>query len=138
MRNVCLTLLLLPSLGFGAELVIHRCTQEDGTIAFQEIPCAEPADDSDTPSDSENAAPEDSFSDFVNPFDEPQEAPTDSVSPPLTPSPDRAECEKTTRDKIDAIDLKMREGYTKEEGQRYLKELLELTRQLRACKQSIH
>jgi hypothetical protein len=29
----------------------------------------------------------------------------------------------------------MRKGYSKEEGQAYLAELLELTRRLRACKQ---
>jgi len=51
-------------------------------------------------------------------------------------SPDRAECQKTTRDAIDAIDLELRENaYTKEEGQAYLADLLELTQQLRACKQ---
>jgi hypothetical protein len=51
-------------------------------------------------------------------------------------SQDRAECEKTTRDAIDAIDLEMREtAYTKEQGEEYLAELLVLTQQLRACKQ---
>ncbi len=54
---------------------------------------------------------------------------------PVTPSQDRSECEKTTRDAIDAIDFEMHKAYTKDEGRRYLAQLLELTQQLRACKQ---
>ena len=66
--------------------------------------------------------------DFVNPFDEPASPPTPSE--PKLPEPvsqDRAECEKTTRDAIDAIDLEMRETpYTKEQG-----EDVEFSRKLR-------
>jgi hypothetical protein len=41
-----------------------------------------------------------------------------------------------TRDAIDAIDLEMRQTtYTREQGREYLAALLELTEQLRACKQ---
>ncbi|NND36750.1 MAG: hypothetical protein HKN81_06390 [Gammaproteobacteria bacterium] len=75
--------------------------------------------------------------DLASPFDEPS-----NPSTPMTPTPperasiDRAECEKTTRDAIDAIDREMRaHAYSKEQGQEYLAELLELTQQLRACKQ---
>lgn len=138
MRNFWLTLLMLPGMSVSAETVINRCTQEDGTIAFQETPCAEPADgsDGDSQSESEEPAPADDFSDFVNPLDEHEVAPARSEpAPPTLPSGDRAECEKTTRDAIDAIDFEMRKGYTEEEGHRYLADLLELTRQLRACKQ---
>lgn len=138
MRNFWLTLLMLPGISVSAETVINRCSQEDGTIAFQETPCAEPADDSDgdSQSESEEPAPADDFSDFVNPLDEHEKASARSEpAPPTLPSGDRAECEKTTRDAIDAIDFEMRKGYTEEEGHRYLAGLLELTRQLRACKQ---
>ena len=128
----------------AADTEIYRCSLEDGTIAFQEMPCAEPAadgeDDSETgesPGDSETPAAADDASDFVNPFDESADPPT-QVEPTL-PEPvsqDRAECEKMTRDAIDAIDLEMRESaYTKEQGRAYLAELRELTQQLRACKQ---
>ena len=122
----------------STEVEIHRCTQEDGTVAFQETPCPEPADvDSvDTPEDAEAQVSSDDFFDFVNPYDEP-EAPPQPSKPelPETLSRNRADCEKTTRDAIDAIDLEMRQGYSKQEGQDYLTELLALTQQLRACKQ---
>ena len=75
--------------------------------------------------------------DFVNPFDEPANPPT-PAEPTLSEavSLDRAECEKTTRDAIDAIDLELRgNAYTKEKGEEYLAELLALTQQLRTCKQ---
>lgn len=138
MRNAWLMLIILIGVSVGAEQEIHRCTEEDGTVAYQETPCPLPAGDSDnnSQSDSEASAPTDDFFDFVNPFDEPEDAPARPEAAALAaPSPDRAECEKTTRDAIDAIDLEMREGYTKEEGHRYLAELLELTQQLRTCKQ---
>ncbi|MEJ2258630.1 MAG: hypothetical protein P8X98_16895, partial [Woeseiaceae bacterium] len=109
-------------------------------------PCAEPAEGAidssesgerqNAGNDNETAAEDDAF-DFVNPFDEPESPPASTK--PVRPEPvsqDRAECEKMTRDAIDAIDLEMRNtAYTKEQGQEYLAELLELTRQLRDCRQ---
>ena len=130
--------LLVPSMSSNAQTVIHRCTQADGTIAFQETPCADPADDSDnsSQSNSEEPASANALSDIVNPFDEPEEslAPSEPA-PPILPSEDRTVCEKATRDAIDMIEFEMRKGYTEEEGQQYLAELLEFTRQLRECKQ---
>lgn len=136
--------LMLAGTGVAADTEIHRCLLEDGTFAYQEMPCPDPAvNDEDgieageDPEDSGTPAVNDDVVDFVNPFDEP--ASSSMHSEPTVPepvSPDRAECQKTTRDAIDAIDLKMRENaYTKEQGQAYLADLLVLTRQLRACKQ---
>ena len=139
MHGILLTLVVSLGASAGAQPEIHRCTQEDGTVAFQETPCPEPAGDDDgnnggdDQSDRNTSAAADDFFDFVNPFDEPAEPP---APPELEPraSRDRAECEQMTRDAIDAIDAEMREGYTKEEGKRYLADLLELTQQLRDCK----
>ena len=136
--STLLTLLMMACMSAGAEVEIHRCAQEDGTMAFQGTPCPEPANDSDRDTQAEDdvSASADDFFDFVNPFDEPEEAPAPSQPARPSPvSPDRAECEKTARDGIDAIDLEMRKGYSKEKGQQFLAELLELTKQLRACKQ---
>lgn len=127
-----------------ADTQVHRCLLEDGTIAFQEKPCPESAVHVDNGSEAgeshtENgtAAADDDAFDFVNPFDKPANPPTPAK--PTLPEPlsqDRAECEKTTRDAIDAIDLEMRgNAYTKEQGEEYLAELLALTQQLRTCKQ---
>ena len=118
-------LLMLVGASVTANTEIHRCLLEDGTTAFQETPCPEPAIDAD-----------DVF-DIANPFDEPASPSTPmEPTPPERASKDRAECEKTTRDAIDAIDREMRENaYSKEQGQEYLAELLEWTQQLRACKQ---
>ena len=104
------------------------------------MPCETPdsddeeSDESDSSGQADSNAADDPFA-FVNPFDEPavaEEPPPPAAPPPL--STNRVECEKTARDAIDAIDLRMRQGYTKEEGQAYMAELLELTRALRACK----
>jgi hypothetical protein len=128
----------------SAEPEIYRCSQDDGTVAFQETPCAE-ATATEAPADSEEEVPiaaSDDFFDFVNPYDEAADAalveePRVQSEPPLPPpvSTNRAECEKITRDAIDAIDLEMRRGYSPEDGERYKAELMKLTRQLRACKQ---
>ena len=143
-RATAALLLAFLSLSASAEPEIHRCPQEDGTVAFQETPCAEPAVE-ESSADAEPEAPVragDEFFDFVNPYDEAEaEAPVMEASvrdePPLPPpaSENRDECEKITRDAIDAIDLEMRRGYSAEDGERYKAELLTLTRQLRACKQ---
>ena len=142
--RLAIVVLMLAGTGAAADTGIHSCLQDDGTIAFQQKPCSEPAgnaDDSNEVGESRNAgetpAADDDVFDFVNPFDEPASPPTPSE--PELPEPvsqDRAECERMTRDAIDAIDLEMREiSYTKEQGEEYLAELLALTQQLRACKQ---
>ena len=139
-----IAVLMFAGTSAAADTEIHRCLLDDGTIAFQQNPCSDPAikaDDSskvdESPGAGEKPAADDDVFDFVNPFDEPA-----SPLPPSEPdlpepvSQDRAECEQTTRDAIDAIDLEMRESpYTKEQGEEYLAELLALTQQLRACKQ---
>ena len=141
-RSALLAILMLVDTSGAAETVIHRCTQSDGTVSFQETPCPEPSEnensaDDGNDKDAAEPAPVDDLSDFVNPFDEPASPPLpDRPEVPIPLSQDRAECEETTRDAIDAIDAEMRnDAYTKEQGQEYLAELLELTRQLRACKQ---
>lgn len=131
-------LLLLPGLfalaNADAQTEIHRCVQADGTVSFQETPCPKPVEEESEPVDDPEPETTDDDLDFVNPFDEPGETVT-IVEPDVPlPSRDRAECEKLTRDAIDAIDLKMQAGYSAEQGEQYKAELLTLTRQLRACK----
>jgi hypothetical protein len=142
--RIAAVLMTFATAAVVANTEIHRCVQEDGTIAFQETPCPEPSvdvgDDSesveDQGTDEEPIADEDVFDVFI-PADEPQPVPpTAEPALPEALSQDRVECEKTTRDAIDAIDLEMREqAYTKEQGEAYLARLLQLTEQLRACKQ---
>lgn len=126
MPDLRLVSLLLVFTGASAETEIFRCPQADGTIAFQEMPCAEPVD---------KPEPE------QEPEPEPEIAEPISQIPvaghfPRPASQDRGECEKTARDAIDAIDLQMRaSSYTREELENFKAELRVLTRQLRACKQ---
>ena len=86
--------------------------------------------------DKADLPPPDDFLDFVITYDEPGQAPVPTeTSRPAPLSQDRAEYEKTTRDAIDAIGLELRKNYSDDASKAYLAELLELTRQLRACKQ---
>ena len=143
--RTAMVVLLLAGMSATADTEIHRCLLDDGTIAFQQQPCPDPAlketDDSSEAGDYSStvvtSATDDDVFDFVNPFDEPADGP--ARPDPGLPGPvskERAECEKVTRDAIDAIDLEMRTTpYTKQQGETYLAELLALTQQLRACKQ---
>ncbi len=139
--RLAFVILLFAGTSTFAQTEIHRCPQPDGTFSFQELPCAEPAANEEEGDTDDNAGDvpltRDDAVDFVNPFDEPQTPPTQPDSTlPEPVSQDRAECEQTTRDAIDAIDLRMRQTtYTREEGRAYLEELRALTQQLRACKQ---
>jgi len=139
-----IVVLILAGTSVTADTEIHRCLLEDGTFAFQEMPCPEPAVNADDGIEAGRSHPEkgtaaadDEVFDFVNPFDEPVSPPAPSEATlPESVSRDRAECEKTTRNAIDVIDLEMRENaYTKEQGREYLAELLRLTQRLRTCKQ---
>jgi hypothetical protein len=127
--------LVLPAATLGADTEIHRCPQQDGTVAFQETPCPPIQGDAAQHDISapESTLPEDAFFDFDNPYNGEEPEPEPAAAAPA--SADQAVCVKSTRDAIDEIDDKMRKGYSKEEGQSYLAELLELTRRLRACKQ---
>ena len=107
-----------------AQTEIHRCSNEQGELIFQQTPCAsEPA-----------AVPE------AEPPPGEVEAEVDSGATPapteVPAPPDEAavaECKKTYRDRIDEIDAQMTEGYTTEQGEAYKEALLALTRELRRC-----
>lgn len=123
--------LLLIASSAVAETEIYRCAQEDGSFAFSQLPCiaAEPQPEA-------SDEPPEPADEFASPYDDPEYFSTQpEASFPEPVSEDRAECEKLTRDAIDAIDLEMREtDFTPEEGRAYLARLRELTWQLRACK----
>ena len=135
-RRVSLLLLAVPWSSVSAEPEIYRCEQDDGTVAFQQTPCA-PTVAEESPDDepAETATASDDFFDFENPYDAPPEPPQQPGAAPVAPSGDRQQCEKETRDAIDAIDLKLQQSNSSEDDRAYLAELLELTRRLRQCKQ---
>lgn len=135
-------ILVFAGNGVLAETEIHRCLLEDGTYAFQETPCPEPAppDNDDLDAGNDREIHEEAVADEYPVRIDRTEAPTSRPRPIDPPSPesgsrDRSECEKRTRDAIDAIDLEMRENVTQDRRRDYLAELLALTEQLRACKQ---
>ena len=152
MRNTIFTACLVFGLPFtgareanslGQDTGIFRCPQADGTVAFQGMPCDESSDaaSEETPraatgpmTDGDPGDDEDRR-EFVNPYDQPDYAvPATRQDPSPERSEERAACEKSTRDAIDAIDFEMRKGFSEAEGEAYLAELLQLTQALRACK----
>lgn len=127
--RLLLTICMLVPASVSAETEIFRCPMEDGTVAFQETPCAEPVEEKETEPEAEVQE------ERPAPLEPVSQVPVSDPLPPPT-SDDRGECEKTARDAIDAIDLEMRRGnFTREELENFKADLRALTRQLRACKQ---
>ena len=103
---------------------IHRCTDAEGSIVFQQKPCAEPKP---AQQEKENQAPTAEV-----------EASTEEVVARTEPSEPKsselvAQCKKKYRDAIDVIDAELRERYTPEQADDYKQRLRVLTEQLRAC-----
>ena len=119
-----------------AQTEIYRCTQADGTTAFQGQPCADETAQTEVgDAGDDSQEPADDFFDFDNPFD----APPSDVQEPLTEtrpdSRERAECEERARDAIDAIEQEMLREYSSEQRDDYLVRLRKHTAELRDCKQ---
>ena len=109
MRSTILILILAAAIA-AADTEIHRCLLDDGTFAFQEMPCPERALDANDGGESgesgnagEERAADDAF-DFVNPFDEPASPPAtvESTGPePLSTGPRRMRENDAGRDRRD-------------------------------------
>lgn len=119
------TLLLIFSAPAQAD--IHRCTDAEGSIIFQQLPCAEPEPEPE-------ADQEETETEAQAPTNEVDAVPAVAVARVELRSPELvAQCKKKYRDAIDVIDAEMREQYTPEQADEYKKRLLVLTEQLRAC-----
>ena len=152
MLNRGLLMLSLLAGSAAGEPEIHRCPQDDGTVAFQQTPCrpaaAEPTGTTDADGPNGDGAARDrplpasagAASQRPRPESMRESAPPRQPTPPaeteqpVPMSVDRAECEKSARDAIDAIDAELKASGNTENDRARLDELLELTRQLRLCR----
>jgi hypothetical protein len=118
-------LAIVPLTTSAAE--IYTCTDENGNIAYQQLPCpaekAEPV---------EPEAPAGLVDDVIDVIDEPDEA---LPSAPSSRRPDEPldDCKKRYRDQIDEIDAELSNALSTEQNEAYKKQLLALAQQLRAC-----
>jgi hypothetical protein len=129
MRTIAAALLLvgaaiLPSEGYAE---IHRCKDADGNMVFSQFPCAEEPAAEQKEQEPEAKAAEGEASDSQVP-----DADVD-VATHVRDSQMVTQCKKPYRDAIDAIEARMLNGYTPDEGEAYKKQLLGLTRGLRNC-----
>ena len=140
-RVAPIVLVLVCNAGL-ADTEIHRCLLEDGTVAFQEMPCPEPAPPGEKAQEAGNEGEGRAEAAANEPpaGSSPAEEQAGQGRPagpqaPESVSKDRGECEKAARDAIDAVDLELREDATGERRRDYLAKLLALMEQLRDCKQ---
>jgi len=127
MRTLATGLLVIAVLlSTDSRADIYRCTDSDGNMMFSQFPCAEEqAQDEKAEVAADGAAAE-----------EPAAPAVDNTADVVTPvSEDKSVevCKKPYRDAIDAIEARMLDGYTPEQGAAYKKQLLGLTRGLRGC-----
>lgn len=123
-------------------VTVHRCLQDDGTVAFQETPCAPDStadqdttiDEDEAPADQPEVTTVTNESVFDSPFDEEPTAVPPSAEDSGPPSAERAACEEEVRNEIDAVDAELRELGSSVDRDAFLARLLELTAELRACK----
>ena len=107
-----------------AQADIHRCTDAEGSIIFQQTPCAEPEPEQEETEEQAPTAEIEANAEEVASRTEPSEQ---------KPPEQVAQCKKKFRDAIDVIDAEMRERYTPEQADDYKQRLRVLTEQLRAC-----
>ena len=119
-----ITLAAVSTPAAGAE--IHKCTDEDGNVAYLQLPCpVEKVETVEVASDADAG-------DVMESSAEPQ---TPAPQAPSSRHPDEPleACKKRHRDQIDEIDAEMLSAYSTEQGDEYKERLLVLTQQLRAC-----
>jgi hypothetical protein len=105
---------------------IYRCTSDDGNMVFSQVPCAkEPEEAKEEKAAEESEATE---ADEATPAD----IDVDGTMH-VGDSGAVAQCKKPYRDAIDAIEARMLNGYTPDQGEAYKKQLLGLTKGLRRC-----
>lgn len=113
---------------------IHKCIDENGNVAYLQVPCA-----TETPNAANAADKADSSAREPEQRKDVEESTSESQIPaPQTPSSRRPgerldACKKRYRDQIDEIDAEIRKSYTPAQGELYKNRLLALTQQLRAC-----
>ena len=140
MRLFLPALLIVVASGLATDAAadIFRCEGADGGIVFQQTPCPEAVTEAAEAAESSS----DDSSENTPEGDSESQAAADSDWPPAfvaaAAETDRsaeavAACKKRYRDQIDAIDAKMREGFSEEEGEIFKVQLLQLTAKLRAC-----
>jgi len=108
-----LALIMLGSTAVQAD--IYKCEDEQGNVAYQQLPCPVVNKAVEVPEEPEKTA------------DEP---------PPAAEhrSPAKVEkCKEPLHDAIDAIEAEMLRGYSAEQGENFKLRLRTLTQQMRAC-----
>lgn len=104
---------------------IYKCTDEDGNVAYLQLPCPAKAVQKPEPADD----PDSDIAEYVPPPEQ-----LEAVTPSSRLEGELLEdCKKRFRDQIDAIDAEILSDYSPEQGKAYKEQLLALTRQLRAC-----
>lgn len=111
-----------------AQADIYKCTDEEGNVAYLQLPCpAKPAAPVETAETDNGAEPEEPVAPEAE-YSEP--APMQSSREPGEPL---AECKKRYRDQIDAVEEEFLATDLVEQEEIYKERLLALAQQLRAC-----
>jgi len=119
-----------PGIASGAE--IYKCTDDDGNVAYLQLPCPEQKEADELPAPEAEMPVADDSDGFMNIVPEPE---AEIAAPPSSRRPEETldECKDRYRDQIDAIDAELGVSLSAAEAQDYRERLRTLTLQLRAC-----
>jgi hypothetical protein len=112
----------------SAQTQIHKCTDDDGGVAYSQLPCAPQksveSEKSEPDAEAESATPVSAKQD-LSITEIPQEEPELDTN--------RSACKKRYRDAIDAVDAEIGREYSPDKAEQFKQRLLHLTRKLRQC-----
>jgi len=131
-RWLPVSLLLSIALAPEVHAEIYKCTDEHGNVAYLQTPCPIEVVKETAAADDVGVAEVQESEDLTESLPEPQPADA-NIPSSRRPGEPLEVCKKRYRDQIDEIDAELRASFSPAQTDAYKEELLELTRQLRAC-----
>lgn len=112
----------------GVSAEIYKCTDAEGNIEYQQLPCPEPGPAAETETENDEAIPETVEAEQV-----PDSMRVVAYASSRLPGEPVEDCKKRYRDQIDEIDAEILVNFSPEMADDYKARLRVLTGQLRAC-----
>lgn len=123
---LCAAALPVPTAGAD----IYKCTDENGNVAYLQLPC--PAENDAEREVTPDASQAEQVDNWVSAQPEAEQLTNPTPSSRLE-NESLDDCKKRYRDQIDAIDAELSSSWSPHEAAAYKERLRPLTQQLRAC-----
>lgn len=113
---------------------IYRCTDENGNVAYLQLPCPPEEDAEREVTPDADASQAEQAVNWMSAQPQPEAEQLTNPAPSSRLENESLDtCKKRYRDQIDAIDAELRSSWSADEAGNYKEQLRALTQQLRAC-----